>query len=393
MKLIDRQAVEGTTPTIYIGHRVYKDKQTGKTKVSKKWYAEYCVDARSFYEALGTSNKGMAIRAAHKIIDRIDAGQQKPPSRRCQIRDVVEQYLDMLIKRNRAPKTIEKYTFVLEGFRDWAEARSRATATTFREADFWDFYKKMTDDELSEKTRHDRAIIIKQAFKWAAGPSAKLIGANPLAGVSLDEPSPTPQPCFTPEQVGKLLEAADAHHKPIFAMMAYAGLRFGEVRDLLWQDLLLDQGEHGFIVVQRGGSDGKTKSGRVRRIPIHPSLRAELDKLAQKFENVFTANPSPSHPDGGAVMNERRLLMSLKRLCKRCKFANPKQYKLHTFRHAFASMCARNNVSYKYALEWMGHKSSDILDLYYTMFDSTAEAAIKTIAYAPSGGRKEKPAE
>ena len=45
-------------------------------------------------------------------------------------------------------------------------------------------------------------------------------------------------------------------------------------------------------------------------------------------------------------------------------------------------MCARNNISYKYALEWMGHRSSDILDLYYTMFDDTAEAAMRTIQYS-----------
>lgn len=40
-------------------------------------------------------------------------------------------------------------------------------------------------------------------------------------------------------------------------------------------------------------------------------------------------------------------------------FPNAQKYKVHTFRHAFASMCARNQVSYKYALDWMGHKSSD----------------------------------
>lgn len=74
---------------------------------------------------------------------------------------------------------------------------------------------------------------------------------------------------------------------------------------------------------------------------------------------------------GGGLQVDRR----------RCKFVNPEQYKLHTFRHAFASMCARNNISYKYALEWMGHRNSDILDLYYTMFGDTAEVAIKTIEY------------
>lgn len=388
MKLADRQPVEGTTPVIYIGHRTYKDKRTGKAKASKKWYAEYCSDGRSFYEALKTTNKTAALRAAHKIIDRLEAGQPKAPSRRREICELVQLYLEMLTKRGRAPKTLEKYTFVLNGLADWAEAAGLRSASAFAERDFWDFYGKMKADGLSEKTRHDRSIIIKQAFKWAAGPGARLIPANHLAGVSLDEPAPTQQPCFSPEQVGTLLASADAHHKPIFATMAYAGLRYGEVRDLLWQDLLLDQGGHGFIVVRRGGSDGKTKSGRIRRVPIHPELRKLLDKVPRKFERVFTANPSGKFPDGGGPVDERRLLMSLKRLCKRCKFVNHRQYKLHTFRHAFASMCARNNVSYKYALEWMGHKSSDILDLYYTMYDATAEAAIRTIVYAPAKAKK-----
>ena len=84
--------------------------------------------------------------------------------------------------------------------------------------------------------------------------------------------------------------------------------------------------------------------------------------------------------------------MSLKRLCRRCGFADPDQYKLHTFRHAFASMCARNNISYKYALEWMGHKSSEILDLYYKMFDDVAEQAIRTITYTTAGRDSEAPA-
>jgi integrase len=118
-------------------------------------------------------------------------------------------------------------------------------------------------------------------------------------------------------------------------------------------------------------------------VPIHPELRAILDALPRQFDRVFTAQPSPKFPSGGNPLNERRVLVSLKRLCRRCKFASPDQYKLHTLRHSFASMCARTNVSYKYALEWMGHRSSDILDMYYTMFDADAHAAMKTLVYPP----------
>ena len=47
----------------------------------------------------------------------------------------------------------------------------------------------------------------------------------------------------------------------------------------------------------------------------------------------------------------------------------------------FCPAKSRYNIIYKHAPEWMGHRSSDILDLYYTMFDNTAEAAIKTIEF------------
>ena len=93
-------------------------------------------------------------------------------------------------------------------------------------------------------------------------------------------------------------------------------------------------------------------------------------------------------PKVNVPLVERKLLARLKRLCKTCKFDRPEQYMLHTFRHAFASMCAMQNTSYKYALEWMGHKSSDILDMYYKMYDDVADKAMAAISFAlPNSSR------
>src|SRR5204863_1429530 len=104
-------------------------------------------------------------------------------------------------------------------------------------------------------------------------------------------------------------------------------------------------------------------------------------------ELVFYSPRSKRHPDGGRPLNQSTWLKHLKQVCARCGFENPDQYKLHTFRHAFASMCARNNVAYKYALEWLGHSSSEILDLYYREFDDVSHAAMRTIAYSASRRR------
>jgi integrase len=249
------------------------------------------------------------------------------------------------------------------------------------ESDFWSIRKFLIETEgVGDKTAYDRLVVVKQMFKWAT--RQRMIIASPFAGLAMSKPESAQQPCFTPDQTATLLEKADAHLKPLVAMLAYAGLRFGEARDLFWTDLVLDNDSPGFIVVRRGGSSGKTTKGRrQRRIPVHPELRRILDAMPRPFDRVLTALPSPKYPNGGAPLNERRCLVALKRLCKRCGFANHQQYKLHTFRHTFASMCARTNVSYKYALEWMGHRSSDILDMYYTMFDADAHAAMTTLVY------------
>lgn len=380
MKLVGRQAIEGTEPTIYIGHRTYRDRRTGKQAVTKTWYAEYCLEARRCYERLKTTNKAAAIRQAHSIAQRIHAGlPSNKPRRRAHISELREDYVNMLRDRGRAPKTIQKYEQVLDTFNSWATEHGYRFASSIDDRAFWSFSRAMADNGLSDKTRYDRSIIIKQLFKWAV--RSHRLSSNPLDSISLDKPESQQQPCFTPQQVTRLLKHADTRHRVIYATMAYAGLRIGECRELRWSEVLLDRGQFGFICVRRGGSAGKTKSGRIRHIPMHRCLRELLVAIPRVGERVFVARPSNKHPDGDGPIDERRLLRSLKRLCRRCGFTNPDQYKLHTFRHTFASMCARNNVSYKYALEWMGHTSSEILDLYYTMYDETADAAMATITY------------
>lgn len=264
-------------------------------------------------------------------------------------------------------------------------------ASAFTERHFWEFRAQMVDDRrLAPKTVVDRLTIVKQLFKFAT--KSKFILVNPVDGASVPDAPATMQPCFLPEQVGTLLANASSFMNAVIAILAFTGMRVGELRELRWSDVLFDQGKTGFIVVQRGGSNGTTKSRKVRRIPIHPELRSILEKLPRSFDRVVTAPACAKYPEGGAAINDRTILKQLKALCRKCKFPSPDSFKTHSLRHAFCSMCARNNISYKYALEWMGHSSSDILDLYYRMFDETAEMAMKTIVYpAPASPAKKKP--
>jgi len=161
----------------------------------------------------------------------------------------------------------------------------------------------------------------------------------------------------------------------MFATLAFTGMRTGELRQLQREDVDM---ESNVIHVHRGGSDGKPKDKEDRFIPIHKGkLKPFLQALPTESELVFLM------PNGRQV-SPKKLRRYLKSLCKQCGFEDPKQYKLHTFRHFFASYCAQQNMSYKYVLEWMGHSSSAILDMYFTMNDRHSQAAMNSLSFSSS---------
>ena len=122
------------------------------------------------------------------------------------------------------------------------------------------------------------------------------------------------------------------------------------------------------IHVRHGGSSGTTKNKDERFIPVHPVVSSLL---------------GPARKDDGLIFNsisERSLLKQLKVLCEKCGFEHPQQYKLHSFRHHFASLCANHGIAHRKALAWLGHRSSEMMDLYYHLHDEDSQQAMMALA-------------
>jgi integrase len=279
----------------------------------------------------------------------------------------------------RAKTTLKKYEYVLSTFVAWSNTHFNKQIGKFSEGDFWNWHRSVSS-AYGKKTAYDRSVIIKQMFKWAVN-KAKILPANPVSGATLSKPAPNEQPVFSPDQVSKLIDAADAHLKPIITIMAYAGLRFGEVRDLQWSMVSLPTDGPGHLVIRLGGSGDTTKTGNVRRIPLHTSLRATLEAMPRIDERVFHAPASKRNPERTTILNESGTVKALKRLCKACGLPKAEKFKLHSLRHTFASMLARTKTPIQYAQALMGHRNSGILALYYHVYDDTAVEAIRSIQY------------
>lgn len=408
MQMTQRHLVEGTTPRITIGHRLCR--KNGKKHVYRTWTAQWSYEGNAYTEALKTTNKKIAIRRANLIHERIHAGQVAPRKYKISLVELWDQHLQRKESEGVAPGTIVCYDKTCRQFVEWARQEGLRSAVSFGEKEYYRYANFLQNRDCAESTVYNRLILLKQVFKW--GTQEKLLPENKISRPKVRKPNYSRQACFTSAQVAQILALAEPHDACIYATLAYTGMRIGELRDLRWSEVDL---ERRVIEVRRGGSTGSTKNRKIRRIPINAKLMPYLNQLPRTNERVFIEPLDPKNksnlihsirastppeyqgikslsgdgiiqgklPGAGAgeEINRNRLLKRLKKLCKRCGFVDWERCRLHTFRHAFASACAQNNVPYRYALEWMGHHSSRVLDLYIKIFDSAATEMMQSLDF------------
>jgi integrase len=249
------------------------------------------------------------------------------------------------------------------------------------EEQFWRYRQWAVKQELSPKTVYSHLVIIKQAFKWAA--RLKRIPANPFDHISLAEPAPNPQFCPTAKQMSALLAAATEEDRPLFTFLAYTGCRVGEARELLWQDVVFSPKGGGHIVFRLGGSNNATKTGNVRRVPIHPALYPILKGLPRRTDRVFNRSPSAFDPEGIEPINESKTRNRLQAAAKVLALPEDKTFKHHSFRHFFCSQLAEAGAPERYVRGLLGQRDSRVTDLYFTMYDEGAIDAVNRIKIPP----------
>ena len=370
MKMLNRERVDGTDITI--GQRVYyKD---GKEQASRKYSAEFRdLDGKQRCQGLGTANKSQARRKAIEIQQRIEKGIENEKPSNIIIDELTKNYLEIAKAKGVAPKTFAKYRTNLDKLRDYCGQKKIRFARQFSENDLYLYRQHLVDKAYADKTVEGAIVLAKQVFKWAWRQG--ILQNYRLEAATFPKAKAKAQPCFTIDQVDSLIQAGQNEEKLAFALMGYAGLRIGEVEQLRREDIITKNNQFTMIHIRRGGSNGTTKDRDDRFVPIHPRV-AEFLKIHKKNNGTLFSN-----------ITERKLLARVKQLCADYGFDNPNQYKLHTFRHHFASMCANHGVAHRKALAWLGHSSSDMLDLYYHLHDEDSQQTMLALAksHVPEG--------
>ncbi len=377
MKMQDRERVDGTN--VSIGRRVQaRAGHPGMPKsnvVSATYTAIYIdVDGQRREQGLGTTNKREARRKAIEIAQRLEQGKGREVVKRLTSTDLITQYIDYINAADLADKSRAKYLADLSKLSEFVVEERIVYADQFDEHRFSKFRVWLQSKKhkqgltYSSKSIYAAMTITKQAFKWAW--QRKLMRDYPLASAKLPRAKPKPQPCFTTEQVESVLTRLEGDVHAAIAILAYSGMRVGELLQLTWKDVRLSEDRLGMFHIHTGGSRGTTKDKEERFVPIHPRIRPVLEALPRRSDLVL--------PD----VRDRRLLTQLKAACVAAKLPNAKAFKVHSLRHHFASVVANHNVSYRKALAWLGHSDSEMLSNYYHLHDDEAEQSMRALANA-----------
>lgn len=166
-----------------------------------------------------------------------------------------------------------------------------------------------------------------------------------------------------------------------FTILAYTGLRIGEMVALKWSDIDFDEHTLRVIKTYYNPTNNKLKytlltpktEGSIRTITIDPLLVNMLKLHKQQQEKIITDN-KPFYKDNDFIFstNEgypktiKHLSIRMQRLLK--KTSIQKQVTPHSFRHTHTSLLIEANVHIKEIQERLGH--SDInttMDIYAHM--------------------------
>ncbi|MFH1267633.1 MAG: site-specific integrase [Planctomycetota bacterium] len=192
---------------------------------------------------------------------------------------------------------------------------------------------------------------------------------------------------LTSAEIGEILGLAKSADEgfayPMFALIAYTGIRRGEMLRLRWIDVDFRRG----LVTARSLKQSRQKRETSRHIDLHPELASILEQFRRKRpkgQYVLGVGKSLA-PLTKSQANEafRRVLRGT-----RWEQTMPSGRKkiiigFHTFRHGFASNLAVQGIDQRIIDQWMGHTTEAMRRRYQHLFPQKLAESIRVLSYGP----------
>jgi integrase len=212
--------------------------------------------------------------------------------------------------------------------------------------------------------------LFNKAIAWGEVPR------NPCAGIRHLKEPPARVAYLDPHERALLLTECAAFSPVLLAIVSIAmltGARLSEMLALTWGNV--DLGRR--ILTFR-----KTKSGRVRHVPMNTDLYSVLSHLAA--ERAGADQAAPLFPP---EWNGRRVTTAFRRLTNgangKGRLAVKPGFRFHDLRHDFASWLTMNGVAIRGVQTLLGHADLRMTERYSHLAERVLSAAVECLPPMP----------
>ena len=144
--------------------------------------------------------------------------------------EAIRAYDAFLVSEGRAKRTLTQYRHTFKLMRQIAAELGRPLLIQV-DLTFVDRFRTLRVDQgKAPKTIHTETTILRQVVNHSR--RRNLLSRDPLAGLRLVKPKPRPQPCWTQEEVQRILAASRLPHRDALVLLAETGMRVGELKHL-----------------------------------------------------------------------------------------------------------------------------------------------------------------
>jgi integrase len=299
-------------------------------KRGQNWYIDFTFKGQRVRESIGPSRKDAAkVMAKRKteIVENkyLDIRQDPEPVK---FYDFSKEYLEW-VKVNRKPSAHLRVLSLLRQLNQDFETR------TLQEITPWQIekHKAKRKEHVKPASVNRELALLKHMFtkaiEWGK------VKENPAKKVKLFRGEVKRVRYLMADEIQRLLSNCSNYLKPIVTVAVHTGMRKGELLDLKWDWVNLEQGIITLI---------DTKNGERKDIPMNATVKALLSEMERTGPFVF----------GGLKKRDNaHVYRSFREAVEK---SGIEDFRYHDLRHCFASHLVMQGIDLNTVRELMGHK-------------------------------------
>jgi integrase len=303
----------------------------------------------------------------------------------------LNEWLELFVKPNRAPKTYKSYHDLLAQHIPEHVGSIPLSRIAQQPETFQGLFVSISEAGLGRTSQLLRAVL-RAALNRAA--KLKRLESNPILGTDAIGYSERETDTFTPDEGRRILKAAEGERLgALFVITLSLGLRKGEVTGLLPEDLDFEKRE---VYVRRqlqwvklpGDANGRwvvrqPKRGSLRPLDMPETVyRFLVHHLAQRQAEALTAGKrwkdsgylfvSPT----GAPLHERNISEEFHRMCDR---AGVRRLRFHDCRHSCGTFLNAQGATPFTIMRILGHSQLSTTKRYTHVSAEVTKPALRSV--------------